>query len=159
VSTGRKTKGRKGRAPRINKGSNAARILRLQAQVKRLKAALRAERRKWDEKCPKGHLVRYDECDLAGCYITVIEPFPSPIFSTLPKTTYPGMMHEWEIDKIEREVGWWWRVPYGWWLSIKNYVHTYIEAQHTMNQFEADAEQALWDANIKAARRDGLRMN
>lgn len=43
-------------------------------QIARLRAKIRLLKYQWDEKCPKGHLVRHDECDLVDCYVTILSP-------------------------------------------------------------------------------------
>ena len=116
-------------------------ILRLRRLLRAANKRTRDEKKRWDEKCPQGHLIRYDECDLT-CHITLIDPMPSVFMSALPKVTAKQLMGTWAMDDLsaatnweafrthvyslfdafgattERRVGWWWRVPYGWWLKL-----------------------------------------
>ena len=78
---------------------SARTLARLELRVAYLQGRLRAARRRadaaearWNEKCPQGHLK-------PGRIIPVNGPPPS----------------------AEPLVGWWWRVPYGWWLAFKAY--------------------------------------
>jgi hypothetical protein len=146
-------------------------ILRLSRLLKSANAKVRYESARWDEKCPKGHLIRYDECDLVGCYLVTIGTDEYPYIALAPKAIAPITQHEWIKDAlsdpsvtvsthpeppapdytprallstlefqqplsqftdwskfatklydqfpiVERKVGWWWRVPYGWWLKL-----------------------------------------
>ena len=50
--------------------------------------------------------------------ITHIAPIEAawPHGSILPKVSSKHIVHEWRID---RTIGWWWHIPYGWWLKLK----------------------------------------
>ena len=100
---------------------SARRLAHLEVQVAELKGRLRASRRFVKEyqtkiavlesqaRCPKGHLVSGTECTL-DCWIVNITPWP--------KTPAPGIVHEWTVD---HSIGWFWRVPYRWWLSLRKW--------------------------------------
>jgi hypothetical protein len=70
-------------------------IERLNRLLRASHKRLRQERAKWDEKCPKGHLIRYDECDLVDCYVTPLPSTDTAGFAVLPKSVAPGIYHEW----------------------------------------------------------------
>lgn len=93
---------------------------RLEGQVRSAKRASEFWRVRWASKCPKGHLRRYDECDLM-CEVTVIEPYPTPFVSDAPRVPAKHVMHAWNTDMM---IGWWWRVPYQWWLRAKKFIRT-----------------------------------
>lgn len=90
-------------------------VATLERALRRERSLRKAWQAAWHERCPKGHLVRYDECDLVGCYITVIDKWPT-WFSITLKTPSPGTVHEW-TTRVPNDLGWWWRVPYGWMLT------------------------------------------
>jgi hypothetical protein len=54
------------------------------------------------------------------CHITTIDKFDTPMVTAFAKVVAPGTMHEWTTDTVaDRTYGWWWRIPYGWLLSLK----------------------------------------
>lgn len=91
-------------------------IERLKVQNKKLRAKLRAEEANWFQKCPQGHLVRHDECDIM-CYVTTISSVESPHLDALAEN-YRALDRQFAVDK---KIGWWWRVPFSWWLSLKKW--------------------------------------
>ena len=95
--------------------SVAKRLERLRKANKRLRVRLKAEEAKWHEVCPLGHLFRYDECALT-CWLTKIDDWDTPLLKPSPKLKSP-MVHDW-TTRVPFSWGWWWRVPYGWWLSL-----------------------------------------
>jgi hypothetical protein len=126
----------------------ADRDVQARKQLARLRKKLRAEEARWDEKCPKGHLVRHDECDFILCSLAQIDPWPTEFTSLVPKGHSRAFMHKWPIDKlavpvgvtqfwgslgeryaaldvafaVDKKIGWWWRVPFGWWLKLRKKV-------------------------------------
>lgn len=69
-------------------------IERLRKANKRLRRLLKEEQARWWEKCPQGHLVRHDKCDLM-CWVVTSDPVTTPLNSMLPKTTSEGLLHDW----------------------------------------------------------------
>jgi len=69
----------------------------------------------------KVHALVKHGCHGVVCHITDIEPIDTPFVNMLPKITSKHLYHQWLTDKLvpEQQAGWWWRVPYGWWLSLK----------------------------------------
>jgi hypothetical protein len=119
--------------------------------IELVRSRRRAEQRASRQRCPRGHEPGDPKCDLVGCFITIIDPYPTPFLETLSTSVASGMNHSWVYDEWtpvhtgralaarnenmmkwgalvnglykqfevpERQVGWWWRVPYGWWLAF-----------------------------------------
>ena len=55
--------------------------------------------------------------------ITLIDPIDTPFFSMAPKVKAKDTYHQWVTDVLkpvtEQRLGWWIRIPYGWFLSLK----------------------------------------
>ena len=98
---------------------SARSLARLELRVAYLQVRLRVARRRadaaearWNEKCPQGHLVRHDKCELGFSEQKLTETPLAP-GRIIPVNGSP--------PTVEPLVGWWWRVPYGWWLAFKAY--------------------------------------
>jgi hypothetical protein len=70
-------------------------IERLNRLLRASHKRLRQERAKWDKKCPKGHLIRYDECDLVDCYVTMLTYPGAAEFTVCPESKTPWTYHNW----------------------------------------------------------------
>jgi len=85
---------------------------------------------RWEKTCPQGHLVRHDKCDLT-CEVVPIKPFPTPFFTQMPKSNIPGTTHAWVTGStdefLDTQVGWWWRKPWSWWMSLWSRVEQWAE--------------------------------
>jgi len=111
-------------------------VERLRAQNVRLRRALKSERAQWFEKCPLGHLVRYDECDIT-CWVTNIDPLPGTLLM-VGKVGTSITLHDWLTDSIPNEAGWWWRYPY-------------FSKEERMKRKEASDKERLIDEIVDAA--------
>jgi len=124
-------------------------ILRLRRLLRAANKRTRDERALWDEKCPKGHLRRHNECDLM-CEIADIGPPPRLEFD---KKAFDLVYHSWiqeeperqlqhltnwgalvtkiyeqfDINLVEQQTGWWVRYPYALWLKLKGWFHEHPE--------------------------------
>lgn len=100
-----------------------------------------------EKPCPKGHAFGDPKCGLM-CFIKVIEPMNSPLTSIYTPRASNYKFHSWYTDDlvsarsldpnyssvlgdnyraltaqfdvaVDHTVGWWWRIPYGWYLTLK----------------------------------------
>jgi hypothetical protein len=112
--------------------------------IREIKAKIRRESRPAGP-CPKGHKPDDPTCDLT-CWVTNIEPFSdAPAYALAAKTRCKSEYHQRLTDNLtaagnpdekyiepmaqlfrgldaqfaaDNSIGWFWRVPYGWWLKL-----------------------------------------